>query len=320
MKILGHRGCFYETENTIKSIIKAFELGADGVEVDVQSTLDNYIVLSHDVNLKRITGFDYDIRKNSFLKLSKIDLNGEKIPLLEDVLELVKSENKIVDIEVKNPDDIKEVCNIVSRFNYDGYIISSFFHKNIFNYKKILPKINFAYLFSHEPKDIKEYIKEVDFLKPNINYLTKDYKLYSQKVIPWVVNDSKEFEYIKEFEPYGVITDFPDKLKMFLNKKEIPANFLIYYLTKSILKEESFIDKNIIKIVLKNLFLDLIIDDIKINNKVLDIGKNYPIYWKIGEKILINIENYSLDDKLIIKIKNIGFYEIEIKELIKTFN
>lgn len=320
MKILGHRGCFYETENTIKSIIKAFELGADGVEVDVQSTLDNYIVLSHDVNLKRITGFDYNIRKNSFLKLSKIDLNGEKIPLLEDVLELVKTKNKIVDIEVKNPEDIEVVCNIISRFNYNGSIISSFFHKNIFNYKKIFPKINFAYLFSHEPKDIKEYLNEVDFLKPNINYLTKDYKLYSQKVIPWVVNDSKEFEYIKEFELYGVITDFPDKLKMFLNKNEIPANFLIYYLTKSILKEESFIDKNIIKIVLKNLFLDLIIDDIKINNKVLDIEENYPIYWKIGEKILINIENYSLDDKLTIKIKNIGFYEIEIKELIKNFN
>lgn len=320
MKILGHRGCFYETENTIKSIIKAFELGADGVEVDVQSTLDNCVVLSHDENLKRLTGFDFDIRKNSFLELSKININGEKIPLLEDVLELVKSKNKIVDIEVKNPDDIEVVCNIISTFNYDGSIISSFFHKNIFNYKKIFPKINFAYLFSHEPKDIKEYLIEVDFLKPNINYLTKDYKLYSQKVIPWVVNDSKEFEYIKEFELYGVITDFPDKLRMFLDKKEIPKNFLIDYLTKFILKEESIINKNNIKIVLKNIFEDLIVDDIKINSRILDIGQNFPFYWKIGEKLFLNIEKYSIDDKLTIKIKDIGFYEIEIKELIKIFN
>jgi len=320
MKILGHRGCFYETENTIRSFIRAFELGVDGVELDVQLTSDNYIVVSHDSNLKRLTGLDFDIKKNNFSKLKEIDINGEEVPLLNDVLELVKEKNKLIDIEVKDPDDMRMVCEIVSKFNYEEVIISSFYHKNIFYYKKIYPEIKFAYLYSHEPKNIEEYLNEVDFLKPNINFLTEDYKFYSQKIIPWVANDNRDFEYIRNFNLYGVITDFPDKLKNFLNKKEFSENYFIYYLLKSIIKEESTFNKDFIKITLKNLFQNITINEIKINDRFLNIGKGYPIIWKVGEKLNLNIENFSLNDKLILNVKEIGIFEIELKDLIKILN
>lgn len=48
MKIIGHRGCIYKVENTIENFEEAFNLGADGIEVDVQKTNDGYIVVSHD--------------------------------------------------------------------------------------------------------------------------------------------------------------------------------------------------------------------------------------------------------------------------------
>jgi glycerophosphoryl diester phosphodiesterase len=221
---------------------------------------------------------------------------------------------------VKDPDDMRMVCEIVSKFNYEEVIISSFYHKNIFYYKKIYPEIKFAYLYSHEPKNIEEYLNEVDFLKPNINFLTEDYKFYSQKIIPWVVNDNRDFEYIRNFNLYGVITDFPDKLKNFLNKKEFSENYFIDYLLKSIIKEESTFNKDFIKITLKNLFQNITINEIKINDRVLNIGKGYPIIWKVGEKLNLNIENFSLNDKLILNIKEIGIFEIELKDLIKILN
>jgi Glycerophosphoryl diester phosphodiesterase len=58
MKVLGHRGCKYEVENTIKSFESAFELGADGVELDTQMTKDGVVVVSHDENLKRVFGVE----------------------------------------------------------------------------------------------------------------------------------------------------------------------------------------------------------------------------------------------------------------------
>ena len=48
MYIIGHRGARgYETENSIASIIKAMELKADYIELDIQTTKDGQIVLMH---------------------------------------------------------------------------------------------------------------------------------------------------------------------------------------------------------------------------------------------------------------------------------
>ncbi|MCX7845927.1 MAG: glycerophosphodiester phosphodiesterase family protein, partial [Dictyoglomaceae bacterium] len=56
MIILGHRGNAYNPENTIKAFKSAIEMGADGIELDVQKTKDNILIVCHDENLKRLTG------------------------------------------------------------------------------------------------------------------------------------------------------------------------------------------------------------------------------------------------------------------------
>ncbi|HVT76147.1 MAG TPA: glycerophosphodiester phosphodiesterase [Acidimicrobiales bacterium] len=49
MKILGHRGASAEVhENTLEAFTRAFELGADGVELDVRRTKDGALVVHHD--------------------------------------------------------------------------------------------------------------------------------------------------------------------------------------------------------------------------------------------------------------------------------
>ena len=55
----GHRGApqvFHE--NTIKSINKSISLGCHGIEVDVQITKDNQIILFHDFFIFTDTDFD----------------------------------------------------------------------------------------------------------------------------------------------------------------------------------------------------------------------------------------------------------------------
>ena len=54
--ITGHRGAAgLAPENTLASIQLAIELGVDRIEIDVQQTKDNKIIVLHDRTLRRTT-------------------------------------------------------------------------------------------------------------------------------------------------------------------------------------------------------------------------------------------------------------------------
>src|SRR3990170_7703653 len=61
--IIAHRACpQHAPENSIEGIRRAAELGAGGVEVDVQRTLDGVPVLMHDWTLGRTAGLPLPVR------------------------------------------------------------------------------------------------------------------------------------------------------------------------------------------------------------------------------------------------------------------
>lgn len=311
MIIIGHRGYFYEIENTIPSFIKAFELGAEGIEVDIQKTLDDKIVISHDSNLKRVFGIDFDIRKNHFNSLKKLNLK-ESVPTLEETLELVRDKNKFIDVEIKNQEDFKLTLELIKKFNYKDVIVSSFYHNKIFEFKNLYPEINFAYLYVHLPKNIDDYLREVQFIKPNINYLVEEYKKHSSNIIPWVVNEKDDIEFVKNFKPFGVITDFPDK---FFETKSINSN--ISNFLKTVLKEESRICENEIYLKLINSFIDLTVEKIELNDSEIKVEGGFPINWRVGKEISLKLDNFSREDKIKYKIKEFGVIEIKIDDLFK---
>ncbi|MFN4174585.1 MAG: glycerophosphodiester phosphodiesterase, partial [Parachlamydiaceae bacterium] len=59
MKVIAHRGASLELpENTIESIILAFSLDVDAVEIDVHLSKDEIPVVIHDDSLVRTHGVD----------------------------------------------------------------------------------------------------------------------------------------------------------------------------------------------------------------------------------------------------------------------
>jgi len=72
-----------------------FKYGADGIELDVQKTSDGKLVVSHDPNLKRLTGTDFSIRENTYNALLEHRIKGEKISLLEEVLFFCAKRRKV---------------------------------------------------------------------------------------------------------------------------------------------------------------------------------------------------------------------------------
>jgi len=108
--IIAHRGeSFDAPENTLAAINLAWERGAGAVEIDIQLTSDNKIVVIHDYDTLRITGVKLKIKDTSYSYLLKLDFGGyknekyknESIPNLTDVLKTVPDNGRII-IEIKS--------------------------------------------------------------------------------------------------------------------------------------------------------------------------------------------------------------------------
>ena len=114
-QIIAHRGASYlAPENTLAAFRKAMEIGADGVEMDVQKTLDGGLVIHHDyiIDLHTdISGRIYDMTEGELKDLDfgswkDVAYKDEKIATLAEALALCKSmEGCTVQLELKSTMD-----------------------------------------------------------------------------------------------------------------------------------------------------------------------------------------------------------------------
>ena len=102
MWIIGHRGAAGTApENTLLSITRALNFSVDWIEIDIRM-VDNTIILLHDENLDRTTNGSGSVYDYGLAALRTLDAgNGEKIPLLTEVLNLIDAKAGI-NIEIKH--------------------------------------------------------------------------------------------------------------------------------------------------------------------------------------------------------------------------
>jgi glycerophosphoryl diester phosphodiesterase len=108
-QIIAHRGESIECpESTIPSFEKAFELGADGIECDLQLTKDGVGVIFHDRTLEKKLGENTTISALRYSELRKRDFGswksstwaGVTIANMEETLAMLP-EGKVIHIEFK---------------------------------------------------------------------------------------------------------------------------------------------------------------------------------------------------------------------------
>src|SRR6056297_1860736 len=116
VSIIAHRGFNKEyPENTLVAFEKAIEAGADYIELDVHFSKDREIVVIHDGNTRRTGDKSFEVEETALEKLKTVDMGqGEKIPTLEEVVDLCKG--KIgVQIEIKGNGLAKSVVDLVEK-------------------------------------------------------------------------------------------------------------------------------------------------------------------------------------------------------------
>ncbi len=93
--LVGHRGaCAVAPENTMASFQRAWEEGADVVELDVRRSADGHVVVIHDATVDRTTDGHGPVAELTLQELKRLDAGrwfdpafvGESIPTLAEVL------------------------------------------------------------------------------------------------------------------------------------------------------------------------------------------------------------------------------------------
>lgn len=208
--IIAHRG-IHNNKDIPENSLLAFKTALKNnyaIELDVQLTKDNILVVFHDYDLKRMANKNDLIQDLTYKELQKITLldTKEKIPTLKEILNLVNSK-VLIDIEIKNTKRIKETCEILMQEvnNYQNFILKSFNPKIVKYLKKNYPQQEVGYLIANNynnwfynklfPSKLAIAYSKPDFLAID-KHLLKNKKFMkkttNRKILIWTIKDKKD--------------------------------------------------------------------------------------------------------------------------------
>lgn len=129
----AHRGLHSKDRTVPENSLTAFMLAVEagyGIELDIQLTADEQVVVFHDDNLLRVCGVEKYVKDCTYEELLQYRLNGtdERIPLFIDVLSLIAGRAPLI-VELKTSKRNALLCAKGAELldGYNGaYVIESF--------------------------------------------------------------------------------------------------------------------------------------------------------------------------------------------------
>lgn len=236
----AHRGYSGKyPENTLLAFEQAIEAGCDGIELDVQFSKDEELVILHDEALKRTTGESGYVWEYTLSQLKTMDASEKykgvygktEIPTLQEYFELVKNSNIITNIELKTgvntyPGIEKRVLELIDAYDLrQRVMISSFNHYSAVRFKELAPEIPCGLLEESRIVRMAEYAKGLgmDYLHPAHFIVTKEFAeeaaAFGLRINTWTVNDPKEMERLIGLGVHGIIGNYPDLARKLTRKK-----------------------------------------------------------------------------------------------------
>ncbi len=220
----GHRGAGgHEPENTVRSVRKALELGADGVEVDVHFT-DGQLVVIHDDTLDRTTNGQGRVTKKSFAYLRSLDAgSGEHIPTLMEIFNAV-DRRAVINVELKGAHTAAPVSALIAEYvnrrgwSYDDFLVSSFDLARIREAKRLCPEIRIGGLIVKTPRGLAKFAEALGAWSLHAGKhcvtpkLVVDAHRRGLKVFVFTINLPEEIARMKKLGVDGVFSDFPERV------------------------------------------------------------------------------------------------------------
>jgi len=243
--ILAHRGASaYAPENTIAAFLLARELGADGIELDVQLTQDKIPIVIHDDTVERTTDSKGRVSELTIAQIAQLDAGswktedyrGEPIPTLAQVFDALadwldpnaRPHPALINVELKTERLItdgleRETLNVIARYGLqDRILISSFSPLALYRTKQINPRLRRGLLYDNS---MPIYFRRawlrpwlaLKALHPEHTMIDAPYMQWARRkklqVNTWTVDDPAEAQRLAELGVNALITNQPDTIR-----------------------------------------------------------------------------------------------------------
>ncbi|WHX24626.1 glycerophosphodiester phosphodiesterase [Virgibacillus halodenitrificans] len=232
VEIASHRGDLkHAPENSMSSIRSAIRKGVDAVEVDVAMTKDGVIVLSHDLDLKRVAGVSDKISNLTYEEIKQIDIGrlygeefiGERIPTLDEVLKVMQENDTKLIIDLKSAEPgrgfAEKIVKLVEKNESDHLAyVQSFNYELLQDIRKRNETIKIGQILFLSAGNLSKL--DVDFYTIRESMLTERFieraKKQNREVWVWTVNIKRNMKEVLKYDIDGIITDYPERAQRVL--------------------------------------------------------------------------------------------------------
>ena len=204
--ITAHTGCENTPDNSIESIEKGVQCGADIVEFDIRFNENNFPVLSHD------------------------EPTGGEVTLEQAFVKLSEYENLKVNLDIKCTDNLSAVQTLAKKYNLLGRAFyTGVFEEFVDAVKTDSPEIPYFLNITdvlppdeHTEEYLHSLVKKVkNSGATGINFhfgnasekLVEVFHRNNLQVSIWTVNEVEDFKRIKKFNPDNITTKLPATIK-----------------------------------------------------------------------------------------------------------
>jgi glycerophosphoryl diester phosphodiesterase len=238
---IAHRGASGQglaPENTLAAYEKAIEIGVDAVEIDVQLTADNQVVVIHDRAVDRTTDGSGTVDTMTLSEIRELSAGSwfsskfasERIPTLEEVLELVGWRALLL-VEAKTEEAAdKAVAIIRAQRAQSRVVIQSFLGPAVRTVNRLDNRIPTAFLMTGGEAVLRRKASVVKrVLKLGANALALKYTAATPDLVNmflgramgiwvWTVDEEEDMREMIEMGVGGIITNYPDRLNKVISE------------------------------------------------------------------------------------------------------
>lgn len=240
MEVFAHRGYSAKyPENTMIAFRSAIEFAIDGIELDVHMTKDGHLVVIHDEKVNRTTNGKGYVKDLTLAQIKELDagskfnplFKGERIPLLEEVMELLAPTNLKLNIELKSNvfpylGMDMEVVKLIEKYNMQSRtILSSFDHETLWRIAQVAPNLETAPLLSNIIVEPWSYAKSIGANAIHISgyFMMRQAAIQAvkqgAKVRVYTINDAEHMALLAASHVAGFFTDEVEKAVEWRKKK-----------------------------------------------------------------------------------------------------
>jgi len=250
----AHRGASHDApENTLAAFHLAREMGADGVELDVQVSKDGEAVVIHNSTVDATTDGQGAVRDKTLAELKELDAGawfddpsinsgrrrfaGQRIPTLQEVIVEV-GRQLLLNIELKakmlgSAGLVSEVVRLIEDHNLiHRAMVSSFNPFALRQVKRLNPRISTGALYFFDlpgrpVRSLLTFLVDPTALNPEKRLVAREYMAWARergyRVNAWTVDESAEMERLIALGVDSIITNRPDVLREVLEKSGAPG-------------------------------------------------------------------------------------------------